>query len=66
MKKEEKKSVDVLFAELENNLHVSGSYGVPYHPDSIMDYERICNHDSGYLCEHRKQWIIDFIKTNFV
>jgi len=66
MKNEEKKSAESILAELETKLSVTHIYGVPYHPDSIMDYERICNHDSGYLCDHRKQWIIDFIKANFV
>jgi len=62
----EKKTTEALLIELENKLHTSGSYSVRYHPDSIMDYEKICNHDDGYLCEHRRQWIIDFIKTNFI
>lgn len=30
---------------------------------SIMDYERICSCDSGYFCEHRLKWLIDFIKS---
>lgn len=30
--------------------------------DSIMHYEQICEHDDGFLCEHRLQVIIDFLK----
>jgi hypothetical protein len=29
-----------------------------------MSYGKICNHDDGYLCEHRRRYIIDFIKKN--
>lgn len=48
--------------QLENILHTSGSYDIPYHKDSIMSYEAICKHDSGYLCEHRQKHIIGFVK----
>lgn len=33
--------------------------------DSKMMYNVICKCDSGYLCEHRLQYIVDFIKKNF-
>ena len=66
MKNEEKKSTEDILSDLEQKLNTSSSYSIPYHEDSIMKYEKICNHDDGYLCEHRRQWIIDFIKANFV
>jgi len=50
--------------QLQNILHTSGSFDTPYHEDSIMSYGKICNHDDGYLCEHRRRYIIDFIKKN--
>tara|TARA_R110000868_G_scaffold349387_1_gene610668 strand:- start:245 stop:457 length:213 start_codon:yes stop_codon:yes gene_type:complete len=28
---------------------------------SIMEYGEICDHDDGFLCEHRLQAIIDFL-----
>lgn len=39
-------------------------------PESIMHYKMekttgICEHDDGYLCEHRLQILVDFIKNNF-
>jgi hypothetical protein len=48
--------------QLENILHTSGSYDIPYHKDSIMFYGKICEHDDGYLCEHRRKYIIDLFK----
>jgi len=50
-----------LLAELEIKLNTSGNYKIPYHQDSIMVYEKICNHDDGYLCEHRRKYIINFV-----
>jgi len=64
MENKEERTLDSILLELEEKLNTSGIYGVRYHPDSIMEYEKICNHDDGYLCEHRRQWIIDFLKTN--
>ncbi len=50
--------------QLKNILHTSGRYDTPYHKDSIMSYGKICEHDDGYLCEHRRKYIIDlFIKN---
>jgi hypothetical protein len=34
-------------------------------PNSIMVYGNLCDHDDGFLCECRLQYIIDFIETNF-
>lgn len=31
---------------------------------SIMGYEQLCTCDTAYLCEHRIQWIIDFVKDH--
>jgi hypothetical protein len=50
--------------ELETKLNTSGSYSIPYHKDSIMTYGKICDHDNGYLCEHRREWILAFFKSN--
>lgn len=48
--------------QLENTLHTSGRYDTPNHKDSIMSYGKICEHDDGYLCEHRRKYIIDLFK----
>jgi hypothetical protein len=48
--------------QLQNILHTNGDDDSLYHKDSIMSYEAICKHDSGYLCEHRQKHIIGFVK----
>lgn len=58
-------SGQLLLKKLENKLNTSGSYSIPYHEDSIMTYGKICDHDDGYLCEHRREWILEFFKSNF-
>lgn len=30
--------------------------------ESIMIYGNLCSHDDGFLCEHRLQWILDYVK----
>ena len=58
-------SGELLLKELETKLNTSGSYSIPYHEDSIMTYGKMCDHDDGYLCEHRREWILEFFKSNF-
>lgn len=62
----EKDKIEFILQKLETKLSTSGSYSIPYNEDSIMKYDNICEHDDGYLCEHRRQWIIDFLKNNCV
>jgi len=45
--------------QLVMRLSVSKSYDLKTPKDSIMRFEEICDHDEGYLCEHRLQYIID-------
>lgn len=33
---------------------------------TIMFDETICECDPGYLCEHRRDFIIDYIQNNFI
>ncbi len=47
---------------LREKLEVSTSYLIPDPTSSIMTYDVICEHDSGFLCEHRLNWIINEIK----
>lgn len=49
--------------ELINKLNVNRHYNKIEPLGSIMNYGEICSCDTGYLCEHRLQWIIDFIKN---
>jgi hypothetical protein len=51
--------------KLAEKLSVSGSYSVDYISESIMAYDKICEHDSAYLCEHRLQFIVDFVTNHF-
>lgn len=55
---------EYIIKELEIKLNTSDNYRIPYHEDSIMTYEKICDHDDGYLCEHRRKWIIDYLTEN--
>jgi hypothetical protein len=48
---------------LAKKLSVS-SYGNDYPKESIMEYDRLCDHDDAYLCECRLQFIIDFVNEN--
>ncbi len=48
--------------DLRLKLSVSGNYSTPYPKESILAYGNICQHDSGYLCEHRLNWLINYIK----
>jgi hypothetical protein len=48
---------------LAKKLSVS-SYGNDYDSESIMEYNKLCDHDDAYLCECRLQFIIDFVKEN--
>ena len=36
-----------------------------YPKESIMHYEHLCDCDDLALCEHRLQFIVDFIKKNY-
>ncbi len=36
--------------------------GGKHNANSIMDYDVICRHDGGVLCEHRKEWIMKWVK----
>lgn len=48
---------------LKNKLHTRSSYKEKANPDSIMEFENICDHNGGFFCEHRLNWLIDFIKN---
>jgi len=47
--------------ELIKKLNVDEIYNSFKTYDSIMNYGQICNCNSGFLCEHRLQWIVDFL-----
>lgn len=51
--------------KLIRDINISRSYDINMVSDSIMLYGIMCKCDSGFLCEHRLQYIIDFIKNNF-
>lgn len=57
---------DSTLHKLIDNLNVNlGGYGEDtYSEDSgnVMMFGVICNHDSYYMCKHRLQWIVDFLK----
>lgn len=43
--------------EIIINLDCSTRLSVPDPKKSIMTYEVLCTCDSGFLCEHRLQWL---------
>jgi hypothetical protein len=43
-------------------LNASCSSYVKEHPDSIMGYDQICDHDDAYMCECRLQYFADRLK----
>ena len=47
--------------ELAKKLNTTTSYDEDYPKDSIMIYEEICSCDTGFLCGHRLQYILDYI-----
>lgn len=47
--------------ELVNKLNVDKIYNSSNAFGSIINYSEICNCDDGFLCEHRLQWIVDFL-----
>jgi len=49
---------------LISQLNITRSNDIE-HPSNIMAYINICTCDDSFLCEHRLQWIVDFIKNNF-
>jgi len=34
-----------------------------HYPDSILLYKEVCTCDDGYLCEHRLEWLINYIES---
>ena len=52
--------------ELIKKLTVRTNSNDSNDPNSIMVYENLCNCDEGWLCEHRLQFIIDFLKGKVI
>jgi hypothetical protein len=48
--------------ELVKKLNIRRSYSDRHPEGSIMGYEAFCKCDSGVLCEHRLEWIVNFLK----
>lgn len=51
--------------ELREKLAVSGSYLIDYPQESILGYQKVCNHDHGYFCEHRLNWLIKYLEEKW-
>jgi len=54
--------LDVIINELNTKLAVSENPDDGPR-DSIMTYKVLCDHDSGFLCEHRRKWILDYVTS---
>jgi hypothetical protein len=65
MSENKEQNKKLLLKELEAKLHTNDDYTEQYPKDSIMGCNgNICECDDGFLCEHRRKWIIDFFNTN--
>lgn len=47
--------------ELMEKLNCSMSYSMKSQKNSIMHHDQFCNHDTGWLCECRLQYIVDYV-----
>jgi hypothetical protein len=54
------------FVILLEKLNCITSWSQENPKDSIMSFEQHCTCDSGFLCEHRLEYIVEFIQKNFV
>jgi hypothetical protein len=50
--------------ELVDRLNCTTSYNEDKPKDSIMHYGQLCNHDDGFLCEHRLEYILNYLNQN--
>ena len=49
---------------LKKALYSAKSYSEKNIPkESIMTYESECSCDDGFLCEHRLEWLINYIES---
>lgn len=49
--------------ELIKKLNTSLKLGLADPQESIMHYGQLCTHDDGFLCQHRLQFIVDWLKN---
>lgn len=52
--------------ELIEKLTTSTNTNDDNYPASIMNYGQLCHCDDAFLCEHRLQFIIDFLKEKAI
>lgn len=45
-------------------LYTRNNYSSPVLKESIMEFEVVCDHNSGHFCEHRLKFIIEYIEGN--
>jgi hypothetical protein len=64
-----KKNVDIdnkgFYTYLRHKLKTRSSWDEDNPVDSIMICGEICDHDGGFLCDHRLEWLINEIKEYF-
>ncbi|MGK0174061.1 MAG: hypothetical protein ACI9AT_000424 [Ulvibacter sp.] len=59
--------LDSSLHELMEKLNCTMSYGQNMKDveNSIMHYGQLCDHDDGFLCEHRLEWILNYIQEKY-
>lgn len=55
------KDIKYLKKALESPTTYHNAKKINY-PDSIMLYTEICKCDDGFLCEHRLEWLMNYIE----
>ena len=50
--------------KLVDKLNCTTSYLEDTPKDSIMHYSQLCNHDDGFLCECRLEYILNYLNQN--
>jgi hypothetical protein len=50
--------------DLATKLNCTTNYSEEKPKGSIMHFGQLCEHDTGFLCEHRLEYILGYVKHN--
>lgn len=56
--------IDSKQLELIKILNCNTSYGEDRITDSIMSFGVVCEHDDGFMCEHRLEYLLNYLYDN--
>lgn len=52
--------------KIDRLLYSPTTYGGETPDDSIMNFDKFCNHDDGFMCECRRKKLLEFIEEKEV